>query len=92
MNSIDYSVARKSFLRIFILFLVLTALVAVVSVLSGEFGELQMKILGTCLTISTASIVSMACAAFIEKKKFRRLGLLGITLSVAAGSMAIIGI
>ena len=65
----DYSEIRKLALKIFIGFLGLTAVIAIISVLAGQFGELQWKILGTTFTISAASICSMSCAAFIEKKK-----------------------
>jgi len=87
----DYSEIRRLFLRTFIGFLILTALIAIGSVLTGEFGELQLKILATCLAISTASICSMACAAFMEKGRLQGLGLLGITLSIIAACLAIIG-
>lgn len=87
-----YSRIRRALLGGFIGFLMLTALVGIVSVLSGEFGELQIKILLTCLTISVASIFSMACAAFIEKRQHRVLGLSGITLSIAAAMLTILGL
>lgn len=87
-----YSRIRKVLLAGFIGFLMLTALVGIVSVLSGEFGELQIKILATCLTISVASIFAMACAAFIERRRHRMLGLSGITLSIVAASLIILGL
>jgi len=88
----NYPNIRKLFLRIFIGFLMLTAIVGIVSVLSGDFGELQVKILATCLTISAASICSMACAAFMEKRRPKALGFAGITLSLAAATLTIIGL
>ena len=88
----DYTAIRKQFLRIFIGFLGLTALIAIISVLQGEFGELQGKILATCFTISAASICSMSCAAFIEKKKQTGLGLSGIFLSLASATLVIAGL
>ena len=65
----DYAEFRRASLRTFLGFLALTAAVAVVSVLSGDFGETQVKVLLTTLTISAASMCAMACAAFIEKRK-----------------------
>jgi hypothetical protein len=88
----DYTVIRKQSLRIFIAFLGLTALIAIVSVLRGDFGSFQVKILATCFTISAASIGSMACAAFIEKRKKPGLGLAGIFLSISAAVLVIVGI
>lgn len=87
----NYAELRRITLWTFIGFLVLTALVAIISVLIGEFGEIQAKILGTCLAISACSICAMACAAFMEKRKATKLGLAGIALSVGWSSLAIIG-
>lgn len=87
-----YTEFRKFSLKVFIGFLALTALIAIVSVLCGDMGEIQMKILGTTFTISAASICSMSCAAFIEMRKRRRLGLTGILLSLISAILVIIGI
>ncbi len=87
----DYSKLRRLSLKVFIGFLGLTAIIAVISVLKGEFGELEEKILATTLTISAASICSMSCAAFIDRKKVAWLGLLGIVLSVLASVLLIAG-
>lgn len=88
----DFIAVKKSSLKLFIGFLALTAAVAIVSVLSGEFGETQFKILSTCFTISVASIGSMACAAFIERKKRIRLGVLGILLTISGATLLIVGL
>jgi len=88
----NISIIRKSLLYIFIAFLVLTALLAVIAVLMGEFGDFQQKILATTLSISTASICAMSCASYVEKKKHKWLGLLGIGLSVSAVTLVNIGL
>jgi hypothetical membrane protein len=80
------------FLKLFLGFLGLTGVIAIISVLSGEFGKLQGKILATCFTVSAASICSMACAAFVEKKRHVRLGLAGIFLSIVSAVLVIVGI
>lgn len=77
---------KKSFLGGFIGFLSFTALVAIIAVIGGEFGEIQVKILISTFSISAASILSMACAAFMEKGKLRELGIVGI---VSAGTAAL---
>lgn len=87
----SYKEIRRFSLIVFIGFLVLTALIAIVSVLSGTFGEVQWKILATTLTISAASICSMACAAFIEKKRRTPVGLAGIVLCVVSAILVITG-
>jgi len=88
----NYSEIRKLSLKVFIGFLGLTALIAIISVLSGDFGKLQWKILATCFTISAASICSMSCAVFIEKKGLAGLGLAGIFLCISSASLVIVGI
>jgi Na+-transporting NADH:ubiquinone oxidoreductase subunit NqrB len=85
----DYVKFSRLSLKIFIGFLGLTALIAVLSVLSGKFGKLQEQILGTTLTISAASICLMSCAAFIDRKKLVKVGLLGVILSVSAAILVI---
>jgi heme/copper-type cytochrome/quinol oxidase subunit 4 len=88
----NYKEVRRFSLLVFIGFLILTALIAIVSVLSGTFGEIQEKILATTFTISAASFCSMACAAFMEKKKRPALGMTGIVLCVLTAVLVIIGI
>lgn len=72
---------RQSLLRSFIGFLVLTAAVAIGALFSGEIGDTQGKILGTSFTISIASICSMSCAAFLEKRDFKPAGITGMVLA-----------
>lgn len=85
----DYTEIRKLSLKIFLGFLGLTATIAIISVLSGEFGETQVEVLLTSLTISAASVCSMSCAAFIEKKKLKKVGFIGIALSVISAALLI---
>ncbi len=83
--------ARDLSLKLFIAFLGITALVAIVCVLGGEFGELEVKILLTSLTISAASICAMSCAAFMGKRKLVELGFVGIGLAMVSAALVILG-
>ncbi len=87
----NYTDIRKLSLKVFIAFLGLTALTAIITVLSGEFRWFQERVLGTSLTITVASVLSMSCAAFIEKKKRVLLGMTGIVLSIIAAVLLIAG-
>jgi hypothetical protein len=87
----NYTEIRRLSLFVFIGFLILTALIAMISVLTGTFGEVQWKILGTTFTISAASICSMACAAFMEKKKQVPIATVGIVLCVTTAVLVIAG-
>jgi hypothetical protein len=88
----SYAELRTLSLKFFIGFLGVTALIAIISVISKELGELQLKIIATSFTISAASICTMSCAAFIEKKKLIRLGISGILLSIISGILVIFGL
>ena len=88
----DYAQTRKAFLKGFLGFLVVTAVLAIYSILTDTFGPLQAKILGTSAIISAASILSMACAAFLERRRIPWLGFTGIASAVAAALVAIIAI
>ena len=88
----NYTELRRASLKIFLGFLGLTAIIAILCVLAGDFGELSFKVLITTFTISAASISSMSCAAFIEKRRRTQLGLAGIFLSVAAAILLISGL
>ena len=85
----DYSEIRKLFLKGFLGFLVLTALLAIYAILTDSFGETQAKILGTSSIISAASILSMACAAFLERRTQPAMGMTGIALAVTTAAMGI---
>ncbi len=89
----DYTRIRKLSLQVFIGFLALTALIAIAALLSGNSDPVTGKILLTSLTISGASICSMSCVAFLEKrKKLIALGFFGIFLSIIAAILITIGI
>jgi len=88
----DYRAAKRRLLKVFIAFLGLTAVVAIVAVLRGEFGDLEVKILLTTITISAASICSMGCAAFVDRRGQVVLGLLGIGLSVLTTFLVVAGV
>ena len=83
---------RQAFLWLFLGFLALTALVAMVTVLSGTFGQTEGRILGSSATVSAASVCAMACAAFRERDRGRRLGSLGIGLAIAAAAALLVQI
>lgn len=88
----NFTRLRKISLKLFIGFLALTAGIAVVAVVQGEFDDFTIRVLLTCLTISISSILSMACAAWMERRGRPELGLTGIALAVTAGLLAIFGI
>jgi hypothetical protein len=87
----DYGKVKTRLLQVFLAFLGLTALVGIVSVLT-DFGRIQFKILGTCLTVAVASVCSMSCAAFIEQTKRVGPGFAGIALAVSSAALFVAGL
>jgi len=84
--------AKKTFLKLFIGFLVLTAAIAVFCVLAGDFGDFELRVLASTFSISAASICSMACAAFIEQRKQWLAGTAGIACSSLAAVLIVAGV
>jgi hypothetical protein len=88
----EYAEIRRLLLKVFIGFLSLTALLAIVSVLSGAFGETEIKVLATTFSICGGSICAMPCAAFLERKGAKKVGLTGLIATGVAVMMVIGGI
>lgn len=68
-------------LRIFIASISLSALLGVAVLLGGEFGKIELKILGTTLCVSGASILSMASAVALERGRARVYPWIGVSCS-----------
>ncbi|KZW99735.1 hypothetical protein JL49_15325 [Pseudoalteromonas luteoviolacea] len=51
------------------------------NLLVGQFGQFEMRVLLSTLSISIASMCAMACAAYIVKTASNAAGYLGISLS-----------
>jgi len=73
-------------------FLSASALLAVVCLLLGDFGEVQVKIILSTLTISGASLCGMACSAFVEKTRWIWPGGVGIFFAAATALLVLLGI
>ncbi len=83
---------RRMSLLSLVVFLSFTALLAIAALLSGEFGETQLRIILSTLTISAASICAMACSAFVEKRNYPVPGSLGMAFALLAALMVLYGI
>ena len=73
---------KQVFLRTFIATVVASAMIGIYVFLFGDFGETEMRILVTTLTISYFSVTSLACSAAFEKRKAGRLAPAGIAVSI----------
>ncbi|KZN30526.1 hypothetical protein N480_06095 [Pseudoalteromonas luteoviolacea S2607] len=72
---------KKTALRASVGFLLFSALFAMYVVLVGQFGQFEINVLLSTLSISIASMCAMACAAYIEKTTSKTIGSLGMGLS-----------
>lgn len=73
---------RKIFLNSLIASVALSAVIGIVVVVAGSFGEFEVRVLMTTLTVTATSILGLACGACYEAGRGRRLPLAGIVLSV----------
>jgi hypothetical protein len=83
---------KKIALRTLIGSIALSALLGIVAILGGDFGELQVKVLFTALTVSGASILVMACGAAWERGVLRHIPKSGAIAAVASGVLVTIGL
>jgi len=73
---------KRVFLWTLIVTLCISALIGVYAFLFGQFGDMEIKILLTTLSISFFSIIALACAAAFEMKKGSILAPLGLAVSL----------
>ena len=83
---------RKGSLYSFIGFLTISALLAITCVLSGEFGDFEIKVLITTSVIAVASICSLCCSAYSNRKENAWPGLGGISVAAVSAAMLIVGV
>jgi len=83
---------KKVALWFLIVSVALSAALGILAILTGNFGDFEMRIILTTLTISAASIGALAAGALLEGRGHKELPLLGIALSVVAALLIITGI
>lgn len=67
----------------------LSATLGIGVILFGDFGEFEMKILLTTLTITMTSILGLACGAYLETKGGKILPFAGIIFSLISAALFI---
>ena len=83
---------RRIALLFLVASLVVSALLGIVVLLWGEFGEVQVKVLLTSLSVSAGAICALACAARHERLGSSALALIGGGLAVAAVALLVYGL
>jgi len=87
MNNLNL---KKFFLYLLIGSVALSALLGIGVILFGDFGEFEIKILLTTLTVTITSILGLACGACLEAKRGKILPYAGIVFAAVAAILFII--
>jgi hypothetical protein len=82
---------KKGFLYALIGSVSCSALLGILAILMGDFGDFEIRILLTTLTISGASICGLSCGAVLEAKRAWSVPAAGIVLAVLAALLIIAG-
>ena len=83
---------KKSFLYALIGSIGLSAVLGIFAMLMGEFGEFEIKVLLTSLTISGASLCGVCCGAALEAKRARLVPTAGMGLALLSAVLIISGL
>ena len=83
-NRIDL---RRIFLISLIASVATSAVIGIGVILFGDFGEFEVRILLTTLTVTTMSILGLACGAYLETGRGQAMPIAGIMLSLVAALM-----
>ncbi|HBR56745.1 MAG TPA: hypothetical protein DEA22_04645 [Blastocatellia bacterium] len=75
---------RRLFLYLLISSVAISAAAGIFIVLFGDFGDFEIKVLLTTLTVSVTSILGLACGASLEARRARLLPMAGISFAVLA--------
>lgn len=78
---------RRVFLYLLIGSITLSAVLGIGVILLGNFGEIEVRVLMTTLTVTVTSVCGLACGAYLESGRGRYLPTTGITLSIISALM-----
>jgi hypothetical protein len=78
---------RRLFLYLLIGSVAVSAVVGIGVILLGNFGHIEVRVLMTTLTVTATSVCGLACGAYYETGRGKRLPMAGIALSIVAALM-----
>lgn len=81
---------KKIFLYLLIASVSVSALLGIFVILFGDFGEIEVKILMTTVTITCTSILGLACGAYFETGRGKMLPISGIIFAVISAILWIV--
>lgn len=83
---------KRLWLKILIASVAISAALGIYALLAGDFGETEVRILLSSLTVSATSILSMACGVTWERRRVGSVPPAGAFLAIVAGVLILIGI
>ncbi|HUR97278.1 MAG TPA: hypothetical protein VMZ26_04340 [Pyrinomonadaceae bacterium] len=78
---------KRLFLYMLIASVGVSALIGIGVTLFGDFGDIEVRVLFTTLTVTVTSIFGLACGAFLESGRGKYLPLAGIAFSIVSALM-----
>lgn len=78
MNSMN---SKRAFLYLLIGSVALSAVIGITVLIFGNFGEFEVKVLLTTITVTVTSILGLACGAYLETGRGRLIPLAGIVVA-----------
>ena len=81
---------KKNILKILVVSLIVSALIGIFAIITGTFGTLEAKILSTTLTIFMFSISGLCCSTIYEIKKYKKISIIGIIISLISAIYTIL--
>jgi drug/metabolite transporter (DMT)-like permease len=78
---------RTASLRALVVSVILAAVLGIAAILSGSFGQLQLKVLLSTLTVGVMSVLGLACGSALDRRPKDPVARSGIILSLISALM-----
>jgi hypothetical protein len=75
---------KRAFLYLLIVSVGLSALIGIAVLIVGNFGDFEIKVLLTTVTVTVTSILGLACGAYLETGRGRLIPIAGIIIAVVS--------
>jgi hypothetical protein len=75
---------KRAFLYLLVASVALSAIIGIAVLIFGNFGDFEIKVLLTTLTVTVTSILGLACGAYLESRRGRIIPIAGIVVAVTS--------
>ena len=76
--------SKRAFLYLLVASVALSAVIGIAVLILGNFGDFEIKVLLTTLTVTVTSILGLACGAYLETGRGRVIPIAGIIVAVVS--------